>query len=644
MAGPDRLERLADLVLVLMQTSRPMTLSEIADEVPGYPPTRDARRQAFERDKRLLREEGIPIRTEAVEGPDQYGYLVDADAVYLPDLDLSPDEQAALHLAVAAVELGDASGHDALLKLGTSGVADVQPVVSLAPDATLGPLFDAVKNRAQVTFTYRGVERSVAPGGLRFRHGHWYLVAWDRTRDDVRTFRVDRFESTPVVDLPGSGDPPEGFQAATVDLEGSWRASTGGGDNVEVLVDAVSAPRVVAEVGERAVIERRADGTVLLRLGVVSTEASRSWVLGLLDHAEVVGPGPTRAAMVEWLEAIARAAPIDPSPPPTTEPPRPRSGPIVRTSGRPVDARTRLTRLLAIVSWLGQVGEAPIADVAARFSMPEDDVVRELELAACCGVPPYTPDTLLDIIVTRDTVEATLPRSLARPRRLTSAEGFALAAAARAVQAVPGADPDGSLGRALAKLETALGGRAGVVVDLDDPPFLQEVRRAVDESSQLAIDYYSASSDETTRRVVDPLVVLSIDGHWYLDAYCHQAEGHRRFRVDRIVRIDVVGSRPRGPVDPSRVGRAVFVPGPGAVPVRIHLGPGARWVADAVPLLDRHPLVTGSLEVTLSVGGVAWLERLLLQAGPEARVLGPEGWTGVGVAAAQKVLARYHID
>ncbi|MHB8220935.1 MAG: hypothetical protein ACYDHU_11550, partial [Acidimicrobiales bacterium] len=114
MTGPDRLERLADLVLVLMHTPRPMTLEEIANEVPGYPPSGDARRQAFERDKRLLREEGIPVRTEPLEGPDQFGYRVDADAVYLPELELSPQEQAALHLAVAGVELGDASGHDAL--------------------------------------------------------------------------------------------------------------------------------------------------------------------------------------------------------------------------------------------------------------------------------------------------------------------------------------------------------------------------------------------------------------------------------------------------------------------------------------------------------------------------------------------------
>jgi hypothetical protein len=67
MAGParlDRLERVTDLVLVLLHTDQPLTLDSIAHQVPGYPEEHAARRQAFERDKRLLRDEGIPVLTQ----------------------------------------------------------------------------------------------------------------------------------------------------------------------------------------------------------------------------------------------------------------------------------------------------------------------------------------------------------------------------------------------------------------------------------------------------------------------------------------------------------------------------------------------------------------------------------------------------
>ena len=155
-----------------------MTLDEIAQEVPGYPGAKGARRQAFERDKRLLRDEGIPVVTEAVDGPEQFGYRIDPEAFYLPDLELHPDEQAALHLAVAGVHLGDPSGRDALLKLGATGLAEARPVADLHPPEALVPLFDALASRAAVTFTYRGVSpprrsrrpgvpaRPLVPGGL----------------------------------------------------------------------------------------------------------------------------------------------------------------------------------------------------------------------------------------------------------------------------------------------------------------------------------------------------------------------------------------------------------------------------------------------------------------------------------------------
>ncbi len=648
MATLDRLERLTDLVLVLLHARRPLTLDEIAREVPGYPESHDARRQAFERDKRLLRDEGVPVVTEAVTGHEQFGYRISPDAFYLPDLGLTPEEQAALHLAVAGVHLGDPSGRDALLKLGASGVAEARPVAALVPPPALVPLFDAVRSGAEVAFTYHAERRAVAPAGLWFRGGRWYLVGWDRAKEASRTFRVDRIEDVPVPGAPGSGSLPEGFDPETAAPAEPWRPGEGGDDDVLLEVDAIEAPRVCEEVGPEAVVEQRHDGSVLLRLGVTSTDAMRSWVLGLLDHAEVVGPPDLRAGLVRWLESMARdeevtaesTRPAAPAAGPVVGEPLPEAQPAPAEASRALAANVRLRRLLAVVGWLATVGEAPISEVSRRFSIPEDELVRELELAACCGLPPYSPGDLLEIIVTSETVEANLGRELARPRRLTAAEGFALAAAARTILAVPGADEDGSLAGALAKLDAALGDREKLVVDLDAPSLLADVRHATDDRRQLEIEYHSASSDETTRRVVDPLAVVSLDGHWYLDADCHRAGGLRRFRVDRIRSVRDLGPLPDGERPDAAVARNAFVPGPGALPVRLALGPGAAWVADTVPVLE-VATGTGVTEVTLAVGGTAWLERLLLQLGPGTRVLDPPELRGAGAAAARRVLRRY---
>jgi predicted DNA-binding transcriptional regulator YafY len=648
MAGParlDRLERVTDLVLVLLNTDQPLPLDSIALQVPGYPVEHAARRQAFERDKRLLRDEGIPVRTVRLPGEEQYGYLIDREAFYLPDLALAPDEQVALHLAVAGVHLDDPSGRDALLKLGASGLGEVRPIATLETPRALVDLFEAVRTQAVASFTYRQAARRVAPAGLWFRFGHWYLVAWDLEREAVRTFRVDRIEDAVMLDTPGGAALPEGIDIRASLPDEPWRAE--GEDHVvtRILVDPMEGPRIAEEVGSDKVESRRDDGSVIIRLGVAGFPALRSWILGLLDHAEILEPPEFRAELVGWLTAMVSGAGLPDGVTVADLPAHPRSG--ESEAVRPVPGREtsqRLRRLLAVVGWLAQVGEAPIADVARRFSMDEDELIRELELAACCGVPPYTPDTLMEIEVSETSVRAFLPPEFARPRRLTPAEGFAVAASARLIMAVPGPD-DGALRRALSKLDAALGSREAIGVDVDAPPSLAAVRRACDAGQAVEIDYHSASRDESTTRVVEPVQVITMDGHWYLDAFCRRAGDMRRFRVDRIGAVRPHGAPGPSTPRPLRPAEDSFLPGPGAVEVQLHLGEGAQWVPESVPVRAVAHSAGGAVtDVLLDVAGMAWFERLLLQLGPRAYVVRPPELTDLAARAAAKVLKRYQKD
>jgi predicted DNA-binding transcriptional regulator YafY len=640
----DRLERVTDLVLVLLDAPQPLTLEAIATQVPGYPAEHAARRQAFERDKRLLREEGIPVATVPLPGHEQFGYQIDREDFYLPDLGLEPDEQAALHLAVAGVHLGDPSGRDALLKLGAAGLGDVRPVAALAPSPALGELFEAVRTGVVAAFSYRGEARQVAPFGLRFRFGHWYLVAWDLERSAVRTFRVDRIDGGVERgvrrgdEIPGDVDVDAALPQEPWDVEGSERIE------MQVRIDALEARRVVDEVGPDKVLHWNPDGSVDLSLGVAGFASIRSWVLGFLDHATVVAPPEFRRELVEWLGALVTRSggTAGREPPCVSEEDVAVTGQTSGNRSAPgVETSRRLRRLLALVGWLAQVGEAPLSEAARRFGMDEHELVAELELAACCGTPPYTPDTLMEIEVSEHTVRAFLPPQFARPRRLTPAEGFAVAASARVLLAVPGSDDD-ALRRALAKLEAALGAREAVAFDVDAPAHLAPVRRAVDQHRGLQLDYLSGSRDELTTRRVDPAQVVTIDGHWYLDAYCYRAKDVRRFRVDRIVGLRELDEPGDGPVPMVRPLEEMFVPGPGAVEVELELGPAAQWVPESVPVRRIRRSADGGVSgVVLDVSGLAWFERLLLQLGPDARVVRPPELTTLASEAAQRVLVRY---
>ncbi len=300
----DRLERLTNLVLVLLDTRRPLSLREIADTVGGYPDGQQACRQAFERDKRTLREEGIPISVEAVDAGGQLGYRIRPEDYYLPELDLTADEQVALNLAVAGVHLDDASGREALLKLGVIGADQPNPVAALPGLPELPRLHEAIRRRAAVEFSYHSLVRRVDPYGLLFRSGFWYLVGWDHGREALRTFRVDRMESTPVLHESGSFELPSDLDPAAEVPAEPWRIGEGDAVRAEVLIDAVHTPSVVDELGEEAVLRHGDHGSVVVVLEVTNEVAFRSWLLGLLDHAEVISPAELRRSVVDWLSAI----------------------------------------------------------------------------------------------------------------------------------------------------------------------------------------------------------------------------------------------------------------------------------------------------------------------------------------------------
>ena len=113
----------------------------------------------------------------------------------------------------------------------------------------------------------------------------------------------------------------------------------------------------------------------------------------------------------------------------------------------PRPAPERLKRLLVMLPWLMERGEVPIAEMAAHFSISEDEAVADLELASVCGLPPFV-DEMIDVFIDEGVVYTGIPRVFTKPLRLTAPEGFALLTAGRAAMALPGAEPAGPLGRA----------------------------------------------------------------------------------------------------------------------------------------------------------------------------------------------------
>ncbi len=193
----------------------------------------------FERDKDELRVFGVPIETVAFGDPQVLGYRLRPRDFYLPFLAVAtsgraatrpmpqpgyrslpllafePDELAAVaEAAVRVRQLGDpllaADAERAMRTLtfdlpGIDGVRGAERVVAERVDErTFALLARAVFDRKTTTFDYAapapGVtgRRDVEPYGLAFLGSHWYLVARDRGRGQLRTFRLGRMSGVIV--------------------------------------------------------------------------------------------------------------------------------------------------------------------------------------------------------------------------------------------------------------------------------------------------------------------------------------------------------------------------------------------------------------------------------------------------------------
>lgn len=308
-------------------------------------------------------------------------------------------------------------------------------------------------------------------------------------------------------------------------------------------------------------------------------------------------------------------------------------------------ASARLQRLLAMVPWIAAQDGPTLDEVSQRFGISQEQLADDLAVMWLVGLPPYTPDALIDVVQEGDRVWIHFADVFARPQRLTPDQAVALLSAGASVLALPGADAGGALARGVAKLATVLGVDANQVLDVDlggsDPEILDALRRAVREHRRVHLDYWSYGRDTRTERDVDPYLVHAEDGALYLLAHCHRAGGERRFRVDRIYRavlLDETFDPPEAAPAPAQV----FQADAEDPRVTLRLAPEARWVLEAYPIEDRTELGDGGVEVTLAIAAEPWLARLLVNLGPLAEVLdAPGDLRQAGRRAAERVLARY---
>lgn len=325
-----KVERLTNLFIALLSTRGFLTAEKIRNTVTGYSecPTDEAFSRMFERDKNELRDLGIPVETGRTSIFDTVdGYRIKRDAYALPDIDLTPEESAAVAVATTLWESPQriTATQTALLKLRAAGV-EIDPVTEVSittgagptglrgSEEALGVLFAAVESGQAVRFEHRStpvdpyIVRTVEPWGVVTAQGRWYLVGHDRDRDDIRVFRLSRIGAdVKAVGPRGAVSRPDGVDLRALVNRAIEAAVSGGQAAMPATIwvadgRAVSLRRAGRVTGRRVIGGREGD---VIEVDAGSPDWLAREITGHGADALVLEPASLRADVVARLTAQA---------------------------------------------------------------------------------------------------------------------------------------------------------------------------------------------------------------------------------------------------------------------------------------------------------------------------------------------------
>lgn len=281
--------------------------------------------RTLRRDIDRLRELGYPVDGQTgVAG----GYALGAGA-HLPPLSLDDDEALAVALALrtAANTLSESIGEAALralAKLQRVLPPRLQRSAQALRDSVLvlerrGPTVDgsllsllteACDGRRLIHFDYTSqaaarTHRTVEPVQL-VHTGRWYLVGFDRDRNDWRTFRVDRMQNCSLNgEIFALRTPPDGGDLRTFV---SRSISSGAYPYQVVVILYAPAEHLAARLTpSTALVERLDARRTRISLGASSLSGLAAWVASFEVDFEVVEPPELQDVLRDLRTRIDRA-------------------------------------------------------------------------------------------------------------------------------------------------------------------------------------------------------------------------------------------------------------------------------------------------------------------------------------------------
>jgi proteasome accessory factor BC len=558
----DKLIRQLSLVAFLMAERRAVTARDIKGSVEGYQEMSDeAFARRFYSDRAELIALGVPLHSQRDEYTGEELYNMRSESYFLPPLELTDDELAALQTCLYLLE-GKFAYAEPLrlalqnLALGRPGFAEaptdtamrvevLDPEYSAEMQGRLGKLEGAISKQRTVKFPYWSIsrdeerERTVNPYALFQDAGAWYVVGEDLDASAERTFRVSRIRGEIRFATRRERDfrlPPD-FDVDIYRGRPPWQIGEAVGE-ARIEVGGDTAWWVERTYGDSGKIE---DGVFVTDYSSLPLLAS--WVLRQDGRAIPQAPDELRKEVARSLRLVRERH---------EGKPEELAGETAKLVEEAVErpaapvAPERFAVLQALLAYLldrcGDESQAefPAQELVERFHIPPEALEEHLSLlnlvnfgGGCYAVyAELDGDTIrVDKELFGDTFRA--------PPRLTPLEARAIRLALEFVGPMIAADARSPLERVRSKLEETFG-----EFELAQTPephvrraeedLVGTLSRGLRERRLVEVDYLKEGEEEVSTHLVEPYSLERKLPYWYVHTWDRTRDGERSFRLDRM--------------------------------------------------------------------------------------------------------------
>jgi predicted DNA-binding transcriptional regulator YafY len=680
----EKLIRQLSLISFLMAERRPVTAPEIRQAVEGYSGmNEDAFARRFYADRAELESLGIQLSVDKpLEGmAEQESYSLPPENFYLPAIEFTDSELAALQTALSLLDGEFAYAEPLRLALQQLSWGRPSPLrspaqqsIALGITASAGghdlsqrlvKVDTAISRRKTITFAYYTMdrdevgERKVDPYQLLFQGGQFYLVGYSHEREAVRVFRLSRIRGKVAYATKAEHDfqrpDADDFDPRVYADRVPWQFGDAVAD-AEVRIRERIAWQVDRHFGRYG----HFDDEGVFVTPYANARQLVSWVLGMGEHAELVGPSELVDELAERVDLLERRHTGEPDladelaagsrPAPGAPPDEPADDGDRRDAAIRPERFARLVTLASILIEAGREGRRLQTDeVRERLQISDQELREDIQVLNVVnfGAGSYILYAEVGADGSIEVDPDTYSDSFARPARLLPIEAKALVAA---IDLIGEHIPRGSLASARKKIVRALGedpveeGLQVAHATGDDPQIAQLVSRAIAGRRMLEVEYYKENEDEFSKRRIEPYALMNGLEAWYVAAYDPDKDDVRHFRLDRIKSVTVTDDRftPRPEVDPAaeidgwlRTGEVEA-----SQRARVWISPErSRWVREERPVVAE--LADGAIVVEFPFKGIDWLVREILKEAGDAAVIEPVEARDAVREAAERLAGAY---